>query len=82
MSSSNQVFGPQGAATTFVEFVFDPDGTYSGSTADSMGKSLQISVFQNGRVLTRGTLPNGSYTNNSGPYGPAGSAQDPSWFQL
>ncbi len=61
-----------------IEFVFDPDGTYSGSSADSSGKSVQFSLYYTGRLTTRGKLTPNSCNNewcglNPGPH-------DPSWF--
>ncbi len=64
-----------------IEFTFDPDGAYSGSSADSPGKAVQFSLYYNGFLTTRGKVKPSSCdslysscTINPNP------AYDPSWF--
>ncbi len=56
-------------STTPLEFIYDPDGVYSGSTADSPGKSVQFELYYNGKLTSRAF----SERYGTGPY-------DPSWF--
>ncbi len=61
-----------------IEFGFDPDGTYSGSSADSPGKTVQFALYYNGFITSRGKVKPGTCSsygcgNNPGAF-------DPSWF--
>ena len=64
-----------------IEFDFDPDGTYSGSTADSPGKSVQFTLYYNGLLTTRGQSKPNSCDNTGCLINPDASL-DPSWFSF
>ena len=66
------------ASTNALEFAFDPDGQYSGSTADGPGKSVQFVLYYNGALTTRGQARSVS-CDGGGCWGPNASL-DPSWF--
>ncbi len=67
-------------STDAIWFIVDPDGSYSGSTADSASKSLLFFLYYNGKLKswnqcladTRGWAPGTGYQPNS--------ISDPSWF--
>ncbi|WP_303673145.1 pilus assembly FimT family protein [Vampirovibrio chlorellavorus] len=61
-----------------IEFDFDPDGTYSGSSADSPGKSVQFTLYYNGLLTTRGQPKPNSCDNTGCTINPGNF--DPSWF--
>ncbi len=61
-----------------IRFDYDPDGIYSGSTADSSGKSVEFVLYYNGGLTTRGTTRVGS-VDSLGAL-PSASVFDPSWF--
>lgn len=58
-----------------IQFEFDPDGVYSGSTTGP-GKSVQFTIFYNGRVSTIGDSP-GAQTSGGVLNCPT---CDPDWF--
>lgn len=74
--SNNPLAGT--ASTNALEFYFDPNGAY-GNTTNGPDKSVQMFIYYNGRITTRGaTLPNtvaAAFTYTS----PA-PAFDPPWF--
>ncbi len=74
--AANESFGGTDGLRA-LRFWFDPDGEYSGSTTGA-SKSLQIFVYYNGRVRTRGTIePNTvSSTATSQP----STTADPTWL--
>lgn len=62
-----------------IQFVFDPDGVYTGLNTDIPGSSIQFELYYNGFITTRGQAKAGSchsavctFTGNA--------AYDPSWF--
>ncbi len=61
-----------------IRFDYDPDGVYSGSAADSPGKSVQFVLYYNGGLTTRGTTRVGS-VDSLGALPPS-TAFDPTWF--
>ena len=73
-------FGPC-TALNLIEFDFDPDGVYSGSAADSPGKSIQFSLYYNGQLTTRGQVKPNS-CDQGGCVVQPNSALDPSWFRF
>lgn len=74
---SNDGFGGT-ASTNTLDFYFDPNGTY-GNTTNGPDKSIQMFMYYNGRITSRGsTLPN---TVAAGfTYTSPDSTYDPSWF--
>jgi prepilin-type N-terminal cleavage/methylation domain-containing protein len=64
-----------------IEFDFDPDGAYSGSTADGPGKSVQFSLYYNGFLTTRGQVKANSCNSSNCTNNPNAS-YDPSWFSF
>jgi prepilin-type N-terminal cleavage/methylation domain-containing protein len=69
-----------GSSTTHcIQFLFDPDGAYSGSSADSSGKSVQFQLYYDGTIRSRGTAKTNSCNSITCGFGP-NSALDPSWF--
>jgi prepilin-type N-terminal cleavage/methylation domain-containing protein len=67
------------ATTNAIRFSIDPDGVYSGNSADGPSKSVQFLLYTDGKIRTWGsTLPN-TYSDFMGPTGPNASL-DPSWF--
>lgn len=70
--------GLGGTATTNAMVMhLDMEGNYSGSTTGS-GKSVQIIVFYNGRIASRGVLTSG-FTSSIGPWATEPHA-DPPWL--
>ncbi len=68
-----------GISNNVIEFDFDPDGTYSGSSADNPGKSVQFSLYYNGLLTTRGKVkPNTCFSGGCGIN--PDPTLDPSWF--
>jgi prepilin-type N-terminal cleavage/methylation domain-containing protein len=66
-------------ATNAVEFVFDPDGVYSGTTADGPSKSVQFILYYNGALTTRAQVRPNTCDSFTCPF-PAAPTIDPSWF--
>lgn len=58
-------------------FYIDPDGVYSGTT-NGVGKTLEIALYYNGQIRTRGTLVNPTVSGD-GSRTPDTSL-DPPWF--
>lgn len=74
---SNDGFGGT-ASTNAVEFYFDPNGSYGGTT-NGPDKSVQLFLYYNGRMSTRGT--SAANTVASGvTYASADPSFDPPWF--
>jgi type II secretory pathway pseudopilin PulG len=66
------------ATTNALEFHFDPNGTYGGTT-DGPDKSVNFFLYYDGRITTRGnTLPN--TVASGGTYATPNPALDPPWF--
>jgi len=67
---------------TALPFYFDPDGVYSGSTADSPGKAVNFYLYLNGTLRTRGSITastcvkQGATQTADNPV----PAEDPAWF--
>jgi hypothetical protein len=66
------------ASTNTIEFVFDPDGVYSGSSSNNSSKSVQFEVYYDGYIRTRGSAKSNTVTSG-GSFGPDTSL-DPVWF--
>ncbi len=60
--AANESFGGTGNLNA-LRFWFDPDGEYSGSTTGP-GKSVQIVLYYNGRIRTRGTIEANTITSS------------------
>ncbi len=67
-------FGGTGA-NNGIPVIFDPDGVYSGSTADGPSKSVIFVLYYNGKITSFSQQP----TFTSG-LGVIGTGPDPSWF--
>jgi prepilin-type N-terminal cleavage/methylation domain-containing protein len=65
--------------TNAVEFVFDPDGIASGTTADGPSKSVQFVLYYNGALTTRAQVRPNTCDSYSCPF-TAAPTIDPSWF--
>lgn len=66
-------------ALNAINFTFDPDGVYSGSTTGP-GKSVDFWLYYNGRITDTGGITDGTLNNSGGsPYSPAPSSVPP-WF--
>lgn len=63
-----------------IELSFDPDSTTSGSTADSATKALQIELYYDGTIRSRGNAKSGSCNSGSCVAISPNSSLDPSWF--
>lgn len=64
--------------TNALELYFDPNGTYGGTT-DGPDKAVNIFLYYDGRITTRGnTLPNTEASGNT--YATPSPALDPPWF--
>ena len=68
------------SVTSALWFDIDPDGkvTTTGA-AGTPGKSVQMYLYINGRLNTRGTVQSNTYVGSVGPYSPDPAA-DPPWF--
>lgn len=73
---SGESFGGTGADNG-IPIIFDPDGVYSGSTADSPGKSVIFVLYYSGKLTSFGFIPPPCFYSSIAPIGPA---PDPSWF--
>jgi type II secretory pathway pseudopilin PulG len=76
LSAESNSFGGTNT-TNALRFTFDPDGKYGGSTS-GISKSVQFTLYYNGRITTRGTAEANS-TSSGGTWG-AVASYDPSWF--
>lgn len=66
------------ASTNAMEFLFDPNGVYSGTT-DGPDKAVNFFIYFNGRLTTRGNiLPNTDATGST--YATPEPTMDPPWF--
>jgi prepilin-type N-terminal cleavage/methylation domain-containing protein len=65
--------------TNCLQFHFDPDGIYSGSTADSYSKSVQFQLYYDGTIRTFGNAKASSCHSVVCPFSGVPS-NDPSWF--
>lgn len=63
--------------TNGLNFKVDPDGKVTGGTGDD-GKAVNIYMYYNGRMKTRGQIDNNT-TNSSGSVN-ANASCDPNWF--
>jgi prepilin-type N-terminal cleavage/methylation domain-containing protein len=75
---STMSFNGTGANNAIV-FKLDPDGKATDGTTNGPGKSLEIILFYNGRIATRGSM-GVTAVSSDGSRTPA-PAQDPPWFQ-
>lgn len=76
--ASTYSFG--GSATTnAVYFLYDPNGSYSGTT-NSGDKSLQIYLYYNGRITTRATTTAGTAHSGGAGSSEPNPTLDPPWF--
>jgi prepilin-type N-terminal cleavage/methylation domain-containing protein len=66
------------ASTNALEFYFDPNGTYGGTT-NGPDKAVQMFLYYNGRVTTRGTSATNTVAGGFTYAAPAPSF-DPPWF--
>jgi prepilin-type N-terminal cleavage/methylation domain-containing protein len=66
-------------STNAVVFVFDPNSIYSGSTADSPGKGIQLYLYYDGVIKSRSTCRSNTCSSVACGFGPV-VGYDPSWF--
>lgn len=72
-----------GAINTAVKYVFDPDGSYSNSTADGPSKAVVFWLYRNGKIRTWATAEAATcyynwQTETTATTNPL--MRDPSWF--
>ena len=66
------------STTNAIELYFDPDGEY-GNTTNGTDKSVNLFLYYNGKVHSRGhTVPNTAY--NGTTYATPNTSLDPSWY--
>lgn len=75
---TNESFGDTDT-TNAIWFQFDPDGVYTNPADGNTGKSLQVFIYYNGRVSTRGTHADNTQ-NSTTTWPTADPAKDPNWF--
>jgi prepilin-type N-terminal cleavage/methylation domain-containing protein len=66
-------------STNAIVFVFDPNSAYSGSTSDSPGKGVQLYLYYDGVIRTRGQCRTNTCSSVACGFG-AVAGYDPSWF--
>lgn len=66
------------ATTNVISFLLDPDGQVTDGTTNGPGKSIDVFLYYDGRVATRGTVLPGSVYGGSAFS--ADPALDPPWF--
>lgn len=66
------------SSTNALEFYFDPNGTYSGTT-NGPDKSVQMFIYHNGKITTRGTATTNTVAGGF-TYASPDPTKDPPWF--
>jgi prepilin-type N-terminal cleavage/methylation domain-containing protein len=66
------------ASTSAIEFLFDPDGIVTDGTTNGPGKSLNLFLYFNGRITTRGNITPNTCTPSC--FGSPSPSSDPPWF--
>lgn len=62
-----------------IQFIYDPDGVYTGLNTDIPGSAIQFELYYNGFITTRGQAKIGSCHSAVCTFS-GNAAYDPSWF--